>query len=504
MTVVNTDYDFVTFFNLIGEIENECHTKETIWKTLDQTLTSKQLRRIVVLGLKQHYKKTHDFSIIKNINDALNAERNKNETKQDDNENNKNEHKNNRSPRSVGTAPKSASRWNRNYYSNQVFKTRNLKCMILQYLNLKSLINCCKINVEWFYDSYDPASIYHVDINQLFKACGGIGISSNRVGFGFGRQYGRYNLYNNNNRSTSNDFRVSCYKTYFSNILRFKSAVSIVINLWQSDQPISHQLNKYLQCLSDKFLKIKNIEINITDVSCQKSRYYGNGVSNSNCWNIITKLIENNSHQMTKLYLKGKPNRNSSLSIPRPIIDVLKNAVFAQLRYLSLRSLNLDKLMVSKDKDGILIYKNLIQITITNSILSLAFWNDLLKYQCFFDKNFTNNINDKLRIMLESNWIELSQIDTMRGDIMPKLRSNIKNVSIRNVTLDKTETIGISKTQIKLTMIAKCNYTRSISHSNFTCMYCMNLCVLVLSNFLLFFIVVFFCQSSVFRCLDVL
>ena len=71
MPTVNVEYDFVTVFKLVRELYNDCHSNETIWDTLDETLTKKQLRDIIFLGIKQYYDRTNDFSIIQNVYQAL-------------------------------------------------------------------------------------------------------------------------------------------------------------------------------------------------------------------------------------------------------------------------------------------------------------------------------------------------------------------------------------------------------------------------------------------------
>ena len=456
MAVLNPDYSFLTLFDVISKVEDKRRSSEQLSHALGEALTNAQLRRILVLGIKEYYQKTHDFSIVTNIHERLS----KNVKLQANNDKYVNKNTNHKDNTSSKKQPNNNGKPNC-YHTQQAFKNRSLKCVILQHLNFQSIINCSKVNVEWFHDCHDPAAIYHIKIGDLF----GIGLetqlenswtSSDNWG---GAQVSRYSLPIQNANSSPQ------YITYYANIARFRYVSSITINLWTSNQEYAKRLNKYLQLLKDKFLKIKEIEIHVSTIDA----------GNSVCFDIVRSLISNNKDHITGLTLVGG---DPWTWVPKPLHDVLNSTIFEQLTYLSLDSLKLSQLIINKNENNInsAMYKNLECIWIANSILSIHFWTDLMTYECLFDRNFASDDSDStLEIIFETNWVELSTFD-ITGPSVKALMSNIHKVSVFNSNEDADEHV-ISQNPfnrnvdyVRLTMVVKAENKESRENSNFTCM----------------------------------
>ena len=274
MAVLNKDYDFVTVFTVINQIQDESRSTEAIWNALNQSLTSKQLRNIIIYGIKQYYTNTNDFSIVKNIHDTLitqtldtiNSLKSnvivEKEVKQEKKEIKHKYNVNTNISTNSHTKEQQCSKTRNHYnYIGQAFKNTILKRFIFQFLNFKSLINCCKVNTDWFYDSYHQTSIYHIKLNHLFSK------SKRRRGVPI------------------------VWHMHYANILRFKNVSSIEITLWESQ---NDELNNYLQSIATNYLKIEKIRFSF-------DRTYSENVYNydydyDTCYNIIKKLIVNNSH----------------------------------------------------------------------------------------------------------------------------------------------------------------------------------------------------------------
>ena len=58
---------------------------------------------------------------------------------------------------------------NKKKYFFKLFNIESLTCLIFKYLDFKSLNNCSLVCLSFLYDSYNPFSIFNLNINDLIK-----------------------------------------------------------------------------------------------------------------------------------------------------------------------------------------------------------------------------------------------------------------------------------------------------------------------------------------------
>ena len=51
---------------------------------------------------------------------------------------------------------------------HKTLSIQSIICKVFSYLDVKSCCRCSRVNTQWLYDSYQPSSIYKIDLDKLF------------------------------------------------------------------------------------------------------------------------------------------------------------------------------------------------------------------------------------------------------------------------------------------------------------------------------------------------
>ena len=244
------DYDFTEWIKFTESIFNESITiNELLLKIRQSVGNDKDLRDIIHKGIDQYYKKTKNFSIIKDINRNLkplqqpsNLENSRISNCDSNNDNDENSN---------------------NSHCKDVFNINELQCLIFQHLNFETIIDSCSLVCKtWLHGTYDENCFTNITLftERLYK-----------VNF--------------------NTRRVSIR---FSNLSRFKKIKSIIIDIWPPC------LSQYFNELSTKFNKIESILVCKRQLR-HETRYYD---FDGNFGHSISKLLKSNADKMKNLEIE--------------------------------------------------------------------------------------------------------------------------------------------------------------------------------------------------------
>ena len=311
------DFNFPIWLDVISFLSDDRYSNEDLCCTIASSITRKQFSNIIQAGLKSLFHQTRDFTLISKIQQAL---RNDLELIHTNDENlSQNQTQSNTKCNHIH----SNSNVNGNKSSCiKVFKIQSLTCNIFEYLQFTSLLKCRRVNKQWFYDSYHPASISHMSIRDLFRV-----------------------------------LRMQ----HDNQILKFKHIQSITVD---SDNkkllpiaPIAH--------VFENFVNIKHININME-----------HGEPSRAVQRIAQNIIENNLNNIQQLRAIGYEDTSQKYKFPDVIAAKIYSSKFNSLKKLILKNVTLNH---SIDFNSL---KNLQTLLVDESELGFKFWIKLIDNKC--------------------------------------------------------------------------------------------------------------------------
>ena len=146
----NEDYRFLTLFELLQNVKSKENSCENLTESIQTVTSDDEFRDIIWFGIKEYFNKTNNFKVISNIHKHFKKEKFSRNTAIKVNSN-------------INTVDVSGSKSSN---IDKVFDIQSLPCSILSFLDLKSFVNCNRLNKQWLYDSYCKISIYSLNCNE--------------------------------------------------------------------------------------------------------------------------------------------------------------------------------------------------------------------------------------------------------------------------------------------------------------------------------------------------
>ena len=149
------NFDFLAVFSTLRWIANKTIPISEIVAVLQSSINDDQFRDVIQRGIVSYYTRHNSTKIVESIYNQLTipttCNNDKKESSADDDNNNIN----------VESISSSAC--------DKALSVQSIVCKVFSYMNVKSLCNCSKVNIQWLYDSYQPCSIYHINIDTILN-----------------------------------------------------------------------------------------------------------------------------------------------------------------------------------------------------------------------------------------------------------------------------------------------------------------------------------------------
>ena len=134
--------DLIELIETIQYIENDENSIQDIIAVLCDVLGDKGMRTVIYKGIRSYSRYTKDKNIGSIIHKQfISSQLQNKQTKPNDN----------------------------NHLTNQVFRISDIACHIFKYLDLKSRLQCKNVNLLWMYNACNPASYYHLNLNDFIR-----------------------------------------------------------------------------------------------------------------------------------------------------------------------------------------------------------------------------------------------------------------------------------------------------------------------------------------------
>lgn len=450
-------YNFLDLWETRKMIKDESISTSSIQTALE-TLQHDKFRSIVSLGIQEYFSKTNDFDMVLQLRNKLTQEQKNIPTTHDDqltpkatattpvttgspnrknktnnknvknqttnaNENKTNdckeEYNDNNSVCSSddndnGSDSGSDDDCNSTCSSNceKVFDIADLVCKIFQYLNLRSIIQCSKVDINWLRCAYSPSSIYKLNINDTYtitrKKC------PHDVAYEIGRSYFEY---------FHHGHHISQY--------RFVSRIKLI--QWHQE------LHNYFQHLA-KFSNIREIEI---DTYNRFSSEWDPSAYSDYYLNTVSQMIKNNWNKIEKITIQEVDYMSES--------DVLSVAVSSAMETISEKTQlpNLKQFIASDSTiNGFKTTSTALEtLSLHRVSTTLQFWKDLVDDKLNTLSNLRTLILEQIDLWCEDELREGEDWESLMNNILPKLA--IKVLKIKHLK-GKTFSINIIKSLLDL------------------------------------------------------
>ena len=341
---LNNEYNFLVHFELSQAIRNKDSSVGEILDALESVISEEQIREIIVVGITKQFRKSNDFKTISKIHQALTI--------------NNNSDGKGKQQRAFAIESKTKAIQN-------VLQIQSLSCIILSYLDFRSLLKCSRVNKQLLYDSYHPTALTHIETCQLYRV----------------------------NRRSRND------KNCFRNINRCANVVSLTMSRWD------RKFDDYFANL-EKFVNISRLQLDL-------------GYWWKNEYNKINTIIENNKNKLKKLTItRGRKH------ILQEVGNIHK-VFLPYLEILRISGINVEGLYLNKqkivgvDSDGS--FNSLKMIQIYNSHLKKGFWCDMSD-----DKSNLSNIT---HLSFKNCTFDSNDEKLIKSCYIPKIVNKLKNLT---------------------------------------------------------------------------
>ena len=138
---------FLKWFEIHQILENDVVRISEVINKLQLTLTSKQWKTILSLGIRQCYENLPICdTTLHDIHNTLTSIKRSNESF------------------SCGTNPTKATS-----AMKKVFEVDSLHCKMFEYLDFNTMKRCSMVNLQWLYAAYDPRSYYYFDTKDHYS-----------------------------------------------------------------------------------------------------------------------------------------------------------------------------------------------------------------------------------------------------------------------------------------------------------------------------------------------
>ena len=339
---LNHDYSFLHHFDVVHAIRNKANSIDDVLDVFKSAVGEENIREIIVNYLNSRIVNSNDFQPISKMHQKFNANKN--------------------TSISINTK-------NNVCETSTVFQIQNLMCSIFSFLDFRSLLKCSRVNVQWLYDSYHPASLIHINTSGLYKQ--------------------------NNMHAKGLVFDT------FYNINRFKNVTSVTVT------PFPHQLNEYFTIL-DKFHDIRKLNL-VYDT-------YDEMVN-------LNKIIENNKYRLKQLTIGTNKSRTQD---GFQEWKFLKSAFLPCLETLYVRDIMMNSFYSNKEQQTFETnnFNRLEKVEVTDARLGIGFWRDLAD-----DKSYLSNIKSLSFDECGLDNVDSIAENTIKSCYIPKITAKLDNLT---------------------------------------------------------------------------
>ena len=341
------NYNFLEIFQSLRFIKDESIPRSIIQRSLE-SLSSDQFRSIISLGVAAHFSKTKDFDVISTLHGNLKQDASINVARDNNNTDGR----------------------NANINTIKVFSIEDLVCNIFQYLNLKSLIQCRNVNVNWLYCSYNPSSIYRLNISEL---CKNVRIETDR------RRYRERELREYQLRASSYKHSHGTWQYFYHgcNILDYKNVSRIKLREW--DKTVHY----YFQHLA-KFNNIREIEID--------SHYLSQRTKEFHYQDTVSSMIKNNANKIEAIKIREHVATNNYRLIDYDEnvneMSTIMKTFSKQVKLINLKELDISDSVIHRFSCLSNKENKFERISLRNVYTSQLFWCDL----SIFHSSYLSNL----------------------------------------------------------------------------------------------------------------
>ena len=387
---LNHDYDFLVHFDVNSAIRSNRCSIDQVVELIKSSASEAQIREIIVDGIDSQFKKSNNFQIISNIHKHINQII----------LNNNHKHNN----KSTGESKSQATP------TPKVFQIQSLICSIFGYLDFQSLLTCSRVNRQWLYDSYNPASLTHIATNHLYKK--------------------------------------SKHKCFY-NLNRFKSVGSLKLNGWDSEY------DDYFRNL-EKFLNFSKLHFEIEE------GYLSYSYNSESVIGIMPRLIENNKDKLQTLIISKRHGWSQREKNKANLLqcEFLESFFFPHLVTLRVRGIILQAFYLNNNNnnnnnDN---FNSLQDIEMKNSHLSIGFWRDM-----YDDKSNLSNIK---RLSFIGCKIDASDQELIESKYIPKIASKLNN--LQHFECNNNQAFGTNNTNEPQLANILCSFLQHLSQNKKT------------------------------------
>ena len=290
---------------------------------------------------------------------------------------------------------------------------QSILCKIFQFLDLKSLLKCDLVNKQWLNDARQPASVYHLNMDDIFNrlspAASTIkGLKPGECDYNVPQDLTRFK----NVESVSfcklltysyNRKIIKFCESNFSRLQKIKKiAIRVDLLLYAHDHP-RHAWKKILRNL---------LFINMNHLVAIKLSTNSSVASQSQEPWIWSFICENGKHNQA-----DKDDK----------MDEKKLLSFPELRQLTVSYMNLYSFPKILHNNGLKVLK-----IFGGSFLGRGFWNDLIKYK--------ENISNIEEICLNGCFVHVNDYNYLTKNVLPVICARIMQ---KNLT--RLECVGLKR-----------------------------------------------------------
>ena len=410
-------YNFLCLWELQRLIKHESIPTASTQSALE-SLSHDKFRAIISLGVQEYFEKTHDFDAVLQLrNKLIQVESNigKDNLFTIHDKQQKSRYHESKHQTANGHKNKKAKKKKNKSYINchKTFDKEDVVCKIFQYLDLRSLMQCSKVNINWLYCAYNPCSIYQLDIEETYTC------ETMDVDPCYDYYYSKPKPKRESPPAISHEYYTGFTK-YFNHgrhISQYRNVSRIKLTQW----------NEGLQYYFQHLTKFNNIREMVIFTKNPFAMELDQGIYSDYYLNTVSKIIANNCNKIEKITIEEVDYMSESGSLSEAISKVMKaiseKIILPNLKEFIASDSTMDRFLCLS-RNGKVVSNGLEKLSLQNVCVTNQFWKDLVDDKLNDLSNLKSLVLGKIQFW-EEDWQSVMNV------VLPKLA--IKMIHLKHL-----------------------------------------------------------------------